>query len=244
VVDEPELTLLSQLTPVISTTGFRRHLELIRSSGYAVVSMPDALRLIERGEGRRGQYVCLTFDDGRLDNRINAWPILREFGFSAHFFVSSGLVGTSQPGAASGLLDRYMSALDLRTIIAEGASVGSHGRSHRDLTTLDAGTLDEELAGSRAVLERLLGVPVLSYAYAYSCYNRRVLAATRSAGYRHGFAINAGSASSTDRDQGLTIPRNVIRSGPSEPENIAVIQGGLDFVRPYSNLKRRIRYGV
>jgi peptidoglycan/xylan/chitin deacetylase (PgdA/CDA1 family) len=242
VVDEPDLTPLSQLTPVISTGGFRRHLELTRSSGYSVVSMAEALRLMESGQGQKGQYVCFTFDDGRLDNFACAWPMLQQFGFSAHFFVSSGLVGTSEPSGRNGYIDRYMSVLQMRTMIAEGASVGSHGCSHRDLTTLDLESISQELVGSRRELETLLGVPVTSYAYAYARYDRRVLRATRSAGYTHAFTINTGAVTSTDDENRFTIMRNPMRSGVNNPENYAMIQGGFDFTRIYSDLKLRVKY--
>jgi peptidoglycan/xylan/chitin deacetylase (PgdA/CDA1 family) len=240
VVDEPSLTPLSQLTPVVSTAGFRRHLELMRSRAYTIVSMTDALQLIESGLGGRGQYVCVTFDDGRLDNFLNAWPILREFNATAHFFVSTGLIGASVPSVRNGYVDRFLTVEQLRTMLAEGASIGSHGRSHRDLTTLDARTIGQELAGSRCELEAMVGVPVLSYAYAYARYDRRVLQQMRSAGYRHGFTINTGAVARADEVTRFTLSRNVIRSGADEPENALLIQGGLDFARPYSTLKRRL----
>ena len=242
VVDEPDLTPLSRLTPVVSIAGFRRHLELIRWRGYTIVSMTDALRLIESSLAGRGQYVCVTFDDGRLDNVLNAWPILREFDATAHLFVSTRLIGTSAPSARKGVVDRYLTVEQLRTMVAEGASLGSHGRSHADLTTLDSRTIGEELAESRRELEALFGARVLSYAYAYARYDRRVLQQMRSAGYRHGFTINTGTVVRTDEVTRYTLPRNVMRSGVDDPENALVIQGGMDFARSYSALKRRLGF--
>jgi peptidoglycan/xylan/chitin deacetylase (PgdA/CDA1 family) len=227
---------------VVSTAGFRRHLELIRSRGYTLVSMTEALRLVESGLGGRGQYVCVTFDDGRLDNLLNAWPILREFDATAHFFVSTGLIGASASSPRNGVVDRYLTVEHLRKMLAEGASVGSHGRSHTDLTTLDARAIGEELATSRGELEALLDVRVLSYAYAYARYDRRILQQMRAAGYRYGFTINTGTVARADEITRFTLPRNVIRSGVDDPENAPLIQGGMDFAHPYSTLKRRVRF--
>lgn len=242
VADEPDLAALSQRTPAVSTAEFGRHLALIRSCGYTVVSMADGLRLLETDLGGRGQYVCITFDDGRLDNFLHAWPLLRSAGASAHFFVTSELVGTSTPSARDGYMDRYMSVDHLRTMVAQGASIGSHGRSHRDLTTLDPRTIREELTESRRELEALLGGKVLSFAYAYARYNRRVLEQIGLAGYRHGFTINTGTAFRVDEVSRFTLPRNVIRSGGNDPENELVIQGGMDFAQSYSAFKRRLRF--
>lgn len=244
VADEPDFAPLSQLTPTITTRGFRRNLELIRSSGYRVLPMAEALDSIESGHSRRGQYICLTFDDGRLDNFTVAWPILREFGYPAHFFVSSALIGTSKPSPRNGCIDRYMNAEQLRAIVAEGGSIGSHGRSHRNLTTLDIQSIRQELIESRRELEALLGVPVTDHAYPYALYDRRVLQATREAGYRHAFRINSGSVRLDRGDDRLALVRNLMRGGADNPENYPVIQGGFDFSQLYSDLKLRVKYGV
>ena len=90
-----ELPALAWRTPTISVDSFRRHLELMHKSGYRVVSMDRALELLASGNAEDGQYICLTFDDGRQDNFVNAWPLLRAAGHSAHFFVSSASNATS-----------------------------------------------------------------------------------------------------------------------------------------------------
>lgn len=231
-----QLASLASRTLVISTAGFLRHLELIRRARYEVVSMTRALELAQSPAD--GQYVCLTFDDGRLDNAAIAWPLLREAGYPAHFFVSSALLGTSIPyeGAQQ---DRYMDVSALRQIVSEGGSVGSHARRHIDLCTLDDAELARELAGSREELASMIGGPVTTLAYPYANYNRRVVAATRAAGYDHAFGISTGTVSALHN--ALTIPRNVIRSGADAAENDAILRGGMDFTRLYSAVKSRIR---
>lgn len=233
-----ELAALASRTGVISVDGFRRHLEVMRQLRYQIVSMEQALVLLGDGEAEHGQYVCLTFDDGRVDNFDNAWPVLRDAGCSAHFFVSSSLVGTGTG------VDRYMDDAMLRTILREGGSIGSHAHNHVNLTTLDQEPLMAELRESRRLLEELTRRPIDTHAYPWSVYDRDVLAATRRAGYRYAFAGGVGGTVKAfdGASTMLTIPRNTIRSGPDRPENYATLYGGMDLFHPYSTLKLRWRY--
>jgi peptidoglycan/xylan/chitin deacetylase (PgdA/CDA1 family) len=242
-----ELPDLERRTPSISVDGLRRHLELVREAGYRVVSMDRALDLVASGEAEAGQYVCLTFDDGRRDNFVNAWPLLRAAGHSAHFFVSSALIGATvnhHLGDAE-LVERYMDADMLRTIVREGGSIGSHAHRHVNLTTLDEATLRDELRESRRRLEEVTGAPIHTHAYPWAVYDRRVLAATRDAGYRYAFGASAGGTVKALDGGGrarLTIPRNSLQSGADAQENYAMLRGGLDFTLPYSILKMRWKY--
>jgi peptidoglycan/xylan/chitin deacetylase (PgdA/CDA1 family) len=235
---------LARRTGVISVDGFRRHLQVMRELRYRVVSAEHALKLLASDDAESGQYVCLTFDDGRYDNFANAWPVLREAGYSAHFFVSSGLVGKEVRDERTGVVDRYMDADMVRTIVREGGSIGSHAHNHVNLTKLRGAELRSELRESRRLLEELIGGAVHTHAYPWAVYDRDVLAATREAGYRHAFAGGVGgTVKKLDGSHAnLTIPRNTIRSGPDRPENYVTLCGGMDLFHPYSTLKLRWRY--
>ena len=241
-----ELPALARRTGVISVEGFRRHLDVMRELRYRMVSMERALELLGSGDARKGQFVCLTFDDGRLDNFVNAWPVLVEAGCSAHFFVSSAMVGETVKDASDpDVVDRYMDADMLRTIVREGGSIGSHAHNHVNLTTLDKDPLLSELRESRRLLERLVGGSVHTHAYPWAVYDRDVLAATHDAGYRYAFAGGVGGTVKMLYGAArLKIPRNTIRSGPDRSENYVTLCGGMDVFHPYSTLKMRWRYGT
>jgi len=245
VASAEELPVLSRRTLVLTEDGFRHHLEWIRRNDYVVVSMADALRLLRNGDARRAQFVCLTFDDGRLDNFVTAWPLLKQAGYSAHFFVNSAVVGQSlaRPFEARGMpqsyTERFMDAAALRTVVREDGSIGSHGRHHTDLTTLDEPEILGELVGSRRELEAMTGGPIDTHAYPYASYDQRVLRATEAAGYTVAFKVNTGTVLALGSRNRFTLPRNVIRTGTDNSDNYALIRGGFDFSRLYSDAKRR-----
>jgi peptidoglycan/xylan/chitin deacetylase (PgdA/CDA1 family) len=241
VVAASDVMPLESRTLAISTQAFVRHLELIDRARYRVVSMPAALDLVDSGEAEGGQYVCFTFDDGRVDNFSIAWPLMRAAGYSAHFFISTALVGQSVP--AQGGVDHYMGERELRAFVGEGGTIGSHAHNHVDLTRLDRAALCLELALSREKLQQLTGQRVTTHAYPYAQCNERVIDAARVAGYQHAFVIGTGTVSHGGRNA-LTLPRNVIRSGIDPAENYAVLRGGMDFTRIYSATKARLRHVV
>ena len=133
---------------------FRWQMDRISSSGRRGVSMRAVLDSLE-GEGSvPPDWVAVTFDDGNRSDFVHALPVLTEHGFSATFFV-----GSERLGVDGGLEPGMMSAM-----AASGMEIGSHGVTHRFLTTLTAQEEEDELSLSRQALEAVAGVEVSIYA--------------------------------------------------------------------------------
>lgn len=58
-----------------------------------VIKGSDLPRVLASG---RGRHVLLTFDDGYLDNYTLAYPILKQHGLTATFFICTGLLDNRQ----------------------------------------------------------------------------------------------------------------------------------------------------
>lgn len=63
---------------------------------YDCLPLADALQELDRPSPRRRPIACVTFDDGYLNNRTVAYPILASLGIPATIFVATGFVGTSR----------------------------------------------------------------------------------------------------------------------------------------------------
>jgi len=72
------------------TQVFREQLLYLRRH-FRVVTLADLLAGIPRFEGDR-HAVALTFDDGQRNNCTEAYPVLRELGLPATFFVCPGAI--------------------------------------------------------------------------------------------------------------------------------------------------------
>jgi peptidoglycan/xylan/chitin deacetylase (PgdA/CDA1 family) len=77
----------------------------------------------------------------------------------------------------------------LRELVAAGWEIGSHSRTHPDLTNISDSALRDELEGSRDDCEAELGIGCSSIAYPYGSVDHRVVEAARQAGYRTGAAL-------------------------------------------------------
>ena len=74
---------------------------------------------------------------------------------------------------------------------------------------MDATTLKNELAASKSLLENVIGMPVVNFAYPFGAYDDRVITAMKAAGYRSGRSVEDGYNTKLDlepydiRDQNM-----------------------------------------
>ena len=115
--------------------------------------------------------VCVTFDDGYLDNYQNAVPILMRHGIPAAFFVSTGMIGIGHRFPhdirRSNPYIPTMQWHHLREMRKAGFTIGSHSVSHIDCATEREEIVRDELAQSLADLRRELGLSDVLFAYPY-----------------------------------------------------------------------------
>lgn len=129
-----------------------------------------------------GLEPLFTFDDGNLSDLEIAVPILLRHKAQAIFFPCSGRIG--QPG--------YLTAENIRTMVAHGFGIGSHGIAHVPWAKLDRQGLKDEVNQSKAVLQEVSGQQVISAALPFGSYRRAVLQALRKAGYRTVYSSDPG----------------------------------------------------
>jgi peptidoglycan/xylan/chitin deacetylase (PgdA/CDA1 family) len=59
------------------------------TNNYKVISLQDALDLLEKKERFSDNYIAVTFDDGYKDNYVNAFPILKKYNIPATIFLTA-----------------------------------------------------------------------------------------------------------------------------------------------------------
>ena len=126
--------------------------------------------------------IMVTFDDGEVSDATVALPILQRLGLRAAFFVTSGFVGRR------GSLD----AAQVRELSDAGMLIGSHGASHRFLSTLSDAELRNELLKSRERLEECTGRRVDLLALPGGRGGDRELEMARELGYQYVFDSTPG----------------------------------------------------
>ncbi len=180
----------------VSPVQFAAELRALRRMGFHTIGIADLARdlALRRAPDRA---VLLTFDDGYSDQYRYAFPILRQFGDRATFFVNVGSIGTP----------RHLTWGDVDAMARAGMSIECHGVSHVDLASLSAAEQNYQIDRCVRVLQSRLGAAVLAYAYPSGDYDSETILLERRAGLLLGFT---------------TDPR--FRRDPSSPYEIARIR--------------------
>ncbi|MGH7996961.1 MAG: polysaccharide deacetylase family protein [Opitutaceae bacterium] len=117
--------------------------------------------------------VRITFDDSNASDHAIALPALLDRGLRAKFFV------------VAGRLDRegYLNREQVRSLVAAGMQIGSHGMYHQRWVGLSPSGSALEIQGTKNTLENLVEMPVLDAACPFGSYDRRTLSQLRHAGF-------------------------------------------------------------
>lgn len=160
--------------------NFAQQMQWLYDNGYSTITIADVARLVREGGKIPERPIVLTFDDGYLDVYKNAYPILKQYGYVATFFIIGETVNTGG----------NLSAKKLRNLINNGWEIGSHSMSHIDLN--QGNNWEYEIIGSKNLLEEKLGVTIQTFAYPYGLANSSVIQYTIDAGYTS--AVGLGSS--------------------------------------------------
>ena len=169
---------------------FRSHLQALVDAGYTTISMYELLAHLEQGAPLPEKPVILTFDDGYRDNYENAFPVLREFGMTAMFFVVTDYMDAGNPVYLSWDMAREMQAADMY--------IESHGRNHASLRNRTDDYLIWQALGSAETIEHELGVRPRFITYPFGNYDRNTVRIFESAGFWGGVTINGGATHTND----------------------------------------------
>ena len=167
VVDErPENSDPYQL--VISPADFEDQIRYLVEKGYQSIHLDDVPEAVKDGRPRWKKPVVITFDDGYLDTYTNAFPILRKYGVKATVMLVSNLIGSTNTWDREWAETVPLLTLnEIKEMSRHGISFGSHGTNHKSLTDLSAEEAWEDISGSKAELEALLGDEVRTFAYPF-----------------------------------------------------------------------------
>lgn len=160
----------------ISPLAFREQMQALKDWGYSTISATQLAEAINFGAKLPERPVLITFDDGDETVYSQAYPIMREFGFTGVNYLVVNYIGA--PG--------HMSVDQVKELGVAGWEAGSHSISHVDLTKIKSAEL--EIVQSRVELEKLLGLPVATFAYPFGKMSPNMLS-SMAKNYRAGMGL-------------------------------------------------------
>lgn len=155
-------------------------IENLKARGYRFRTFKGAIEDELSGDARSARTVCMTFDDGYVDNYTDLFPVLRRHRAEATCFV------TSRGGSDA----RFLSPAQIREMHASGlVEFGGHTATHCVLDRVEAARARDEIESNKRWLEDVVGERVVSFAYPCGGENGEIVEMVRSAGYRYGAAM-------------------------------------------------------
>jgi peptidoglycan/xylan/chitin deacetylase (PgdA/CDA1 family) len=188
----------------ITLAAFEAQMKQLKDAGITVISMQDLLAWKRGDKNIPPRCAVITFDDGWKSQYEVAWPILKKFGYPVTMFIyTEGVRGGSLGG---GEAITWEQLADMRD---NGVDIQAHSATHQDLreghnimlvsggkrtkTKLTGPPYEEwvqnEVVGSKQLLEQRLGIKVNCFAVPFGSYNEHVKEIARNAGYEAMFTV-------------------------------------------------------
>jgi len=179
---------------VISNKKFRQQMEYLANNRhkYEVIGIKEMLDNLRKPQTKtnrlRKTKVLISFDDGYRDNYINAFPVLKEFGFKAIIFLTTGMIGTNKkrPRYEDLVSPDMMSWKEVEEMVQSGIEIGAHTVYHPRLTEIPLPEAKKEILDSAKRLQ------FESFCYPYGDYNQEIKQLVRDAGFKCAFTVEPG----------------------------------------------------
>jgi peptidoglycan/xylan/chitin deacetylase (PgdA/CDA1 family) len=152
---------------VVPPQEFAGQMDALKAAGWHAVTATRLADYLQTSETPPARTFVVTIDDGTDDGYAYAYPILRERGFVASYFVVAGRIGHPH----------NMDAHQLRVLAAAGNEIANHSMSHAHLTRRTHAELTGEIDAASAAIAAITGQRPATFAYPFGERDADVAAA-------------------------------------------------------------------
>jgi peptidoglycan/xylan/chitin deacetylase (PgdA/CDA1 family) len=165
---------------------FDKQMEWLKQQGYTGVSLNQVYDAWFKGGELPEKPLVVSFDDGYRSQYVYARPELRKLGWPGVLSVIAGRVGMPNAELSGAMVQR---------MINDGWELDSHTINHVDVSQASGAQLQQEVGGSRKMLQQRFHQPVNFFCYPSGRYNAQAEQAVRAAGYLGATTTDEGLAS-------------------------------------------------
>ena len=229
---------------VVRCDVFAAEMALLAERGYEVLDVVEALDRLYAGT-LESKTIALTFDDGYVDNVVNAMPVLERHGFRGTVFVVTDLVsGKGAFAKGHGSPAPLLGWAEIKRL--DGSSpltFEAHTVTHPNLASLsDAESWVEiELGGARS--ETCWAGRPVAFCYPGGFLGPREHEYVRRAGFRYADHDRARCSTLAETDPFL-VRRTQMNRATGSIDFAAKLDGSHDVPLLGPALYRRLKYGA
>jgi len=130
---------------------FKRHLHYIHSNIKSSPIIVSELQLSKIYYEKRIPTI-LTFDDGGISAYTNIFPLLEQYSWKAHFFITTKFIGTNT----------FVSKDQIISMHNSGHIIGTHSHTHPDtISKIGISKIRDEWNKSKTILSDIIGEEII-----------------------------------------------------------------------------------
>ncbi|MBI2595708.1 polysaccharide deacetylase family protein [Candidatus Daviesbacteria bacterium] len=158
----------------VAPDKFDEQMAYIAKNGYNVITLDTLYAALQGNVTLPPKPVVLSFDDGYIDFYVNAYPVLKKYGFHATSFIPTGLINQGY----------YLTWAQIKEMDSAGLiSFQAHSVNHLNMPSLSSEQIRYEVNQSKKELEAQIGHPVNFFSYPYGASNEEAWKAVKDAGF-------------------------------------------------------------
>ncbi|MBC8531335.1 polysaccharide deacetylase family protein [Gehongia tenuis] len=208
---------------VVTVENFQKQMDYLHDNGYHTVTLSELSRFLYHGGTLPEKPVLITFDDGYYSNYQYAYPILRQYGYTAVVFLVTSKITDEQapfdPNAITMLswpvVEKSRDVFEYEAHTHALHEITQNGRSR--LTDSSYEGVLKDLGQSLEHLENK------AFSYPYGFYNDTVIKALQEKGFELAFTVRSGYVKKGSDPYQL--PRFNIRPNCSLESFIGIVNG-------------------
>lgn len=175
---------------------FVKQLETLKNANFTFITASDLADIMDGKINIPDNPIILTFDDGYKDFYTDVFPILKEFKVKAVAYVVSDFI--DKPN--------FMTASQIKEIAQSGLiEIGGHTVHHGYLKGLPKEEAVLEISNSKEILGKMLGIPIVSFAYPYGAFDDQAIKLVKDAGFKT--AVTTIQGIEATQDNRYKLPR-------------------------------------
>lgn len=173
----------------IEPWAFDEQVKTLKDAGYTFITPNQITQYFGNKINLPEKPVILTFDDGYRDFYTDVFPILKKYNVKAVAYIVPGFL--DKPNNLTHWQLKEIAKSDL-------VEIAAHTVNHAYLKGLPEKRVRFEIEESKKMLEKELGIPVVSFAYPYGVFDLQAIEEVKKAGFKNAVSTIDGVDISQD----------------------------------------------